>query len=115
MGNNQALQVGAEALSGIAGGLLAAVATRLSLIVMAAIAILATVALKFHSRSETLWVPTYIPVWYRASAPTVPQRSGKLVARCVRSGARLALPVSSELQLPSGCRELSLDQYSKNV
>ena len=54
MGNNQALQVGAEALSGIAGGLLAAVATRLSLIVMAAIAILATVALKFHSRSETL-------------------------------------------------------------
>jgi len=54
MGNYQALQVGAEALSGIAGGRLTAVATRLSLIVMAAIASLAAVALKFQSRSETL-------------------------------------------------------------
>jgi DHA1 family tetracycline resistance protein-like MFS transporter len=53
MGNNQALQVGAEALSGIVGGLLAAVLVKLSLIVMAAIAILAAVLLKFHSRTKT--------------------------------------------------------------
>jgi DHA1 family tetracycline resistance protein-like MFS transporter len=52
MGNNQALQVGAEALSGIVGGLLAAVVVKLSLIVMAAIAILAAVLLKFHSEAE---------------------------------------------------------------
>jgi hypothetical protein len=53
MGNNQALQVGAEALSGIVGGLLAAVLVKLSLIVMAAIAILAAVLLKFHSGTKT--------------------------------------------------------------
>ncbi len=53
MGNNQALQVGAEALSGIMGGLLAAVATKLSLIVLAAIAIIAALLLKANSRVET--------------------------------------------------------------
>lgn len=52
MGNNQALQVGAEALSGIIGGLLAAVMMKLSLIVLAAIAILAALLLKFRSKTE---------------------------------------------------------------
>jgi MFS family permease len=52
MGNNQALQVGAEALSGIVGGLLAAIMVKLSLIVMALIAIVAALSLKFHSRTE---------------------------------------------------------------
>ncbi len=54
MGNNQALQVGAEALSGIVGGLLAAVMIKLSLIVMAAAAIAAALLLKFHSKAETV-------------------------------------------------------------
>jgi hypothetical protein len=52
MGNNQALQVGAEALSGIVGGLLAAIMVKLSLIVMATIAVVAALALKFRSRTE---------------------------------------------------------------
>lgn len=39
MGNNQSLQVGAEALSGLIGGLLAAIMVKLSLIVLAFIAI----------------------------------------------------------------------------
>ena len=39
MGNNQALQVGAEALSGLIGGLLAAVIVKLSLIALGAVAI----------------------------------------------------------------------------
>jgi predicted MFS family arabinose efflux permease len=41
MGNNQALQVGAEALSGLVGGLLAAVVVKLSLIVLGGVAIVA--------------------------------------------------------------------------
>jgi DHA1 family tetracycline resistance protein-like MFS transporter len=41
MGNNQALQVGAESLSGVVGGLLAAVFVKLSLIVLGGVAILA--------------------------------------------------------------------------
>ncbi len=41
MGNNQALQVGAESLSGILGGLLAAVMVKLSLIALGAVAIAA--------------------------------------------------------------------------
>jgi MFS family permease len=49
MGNNQALQVGAEALSGIVGGLLAAIMIKLSLIVLAVIAILAALLLKSRS------------------------------------------------------------------
>lgn len=52
MGNNQALQVGAEALSGIIGGMLAAVTMKLSLIVLAAIAILAALLLRFRSKTE---------------------------------------------------------------
>ena len=52
MGNNQALQVGAEALSGIVGGLLAAIMIKLSLIVMALIAVAAAVSLKFRSKTE---------------------------------------------------------------
>jgi predicted MFS family arabinose efflux permease len=41
MGNNQALQVGAEALSGVIGGLLAAILVKLSLIVLGVVAIVA--------------------------------------------------------------------------
>jgi predicted MFS family arabinose efflux permease len=41
MGNNQALQVGAEALSGLVGGLLAAVVVKLSLIALGGVAIVA--------------------------------------------------------------------------
>jgi DHA1 family tetracycline resistance protein-like MFS transporter len=49
MGNNQALQVGAEALSGIVGGLLAAVFVKLSLIVLGAVAIVAALLLRGHN------------------------------------------------------------------
>jgi len=49
MGNNQAMQVGAEALSGIVGGLLAAIFVKLSLIVLGAVAIVAALLLKLHS------------------------------------------------------------------
>ena len=48
MGNNQALQVGAESLSGLLGGLLAAVMVKLSLIVLEIVAIVAV--LFFNSR-----------------------------------------------------------------
>ena len=41
MGNNQSLQVGAEALSGLLGGVLAAVVVKLPLIVLAVIAVVA--------------------------------------------------------------------------
>lgn len=40
MGNNQALQVGAESLSGLVGGMLAAIMVKLSLIVLGVVAIL---------------------------------------------------------------------------
>ncbi len=53
MGNNQALQVGAEALSGVVGGILAAITVKLSLMVLVAIAILAALLLKFRPRGET--------------------------------------------------------------
>jgi len=46
MGTNQALQVGAEALSGVIGGLLAALVVKLSLIVLGAVAILAALLLQ---------------------------------------------------------------------
>jgi predicted MFS family arabinose efflux permease len=52
MGNNQALQVGAEALSAIVGGLLAAIMMKLSLIVLAAVAILAALLLKWAPGQE---------------------------------------------------------------
>ena len=45
MGNNQALQVGAESLSGIIGGLLAAVMVKLSLITLGLVAVVAAAAL----------------------------------------------------------------------
>ena len=41
MGNNQAIQVGAEAFSGLAAGLLAALIVKLPLIVLGAVSILA--------------------------------------------------------------------------
>jgi predicted MFS family arabinose efflux permease len=53
MGNNQALQVGAEALSGVVGGILAAVTVKLSLVVLAVIAILAALLLKFRPQAQT--------------------------------------------------------------
>ena len=59
MGNNQALQVGAEALSGVIGGLLAAIFVKLSLIVLGAVAIFA--ALLLNARSSGM---------YRGSAST---------------------------------------------
>jgi len=52
MGNNQALQVGAEALSGLVGGLLAAVFVKLSLIVLGMVAIVAALLLKAHSKQQ---------------------------------------------------------------
>ena len=45
MGNNQALQVGAESLSGIIGGLLAAVMVKLSLIALGVVAVVAAAVL----------------------------------------------------------------------
>jgi MFS family permease len=50
MGNNQALQVGAEALSGLVGGLLAAVFVKLPLLVLAVVAVLASLLLTLHRR-----------------------------------------------------------------
>jgi predicted MFS family arabinose efflux permease len=53
MGNNQALQVGAEALSGLVGGALAAVAVKLSLLALGAVAIVGGLLLIFPAgRSE---------------------------------------------------------------
>ncbi|WED42868.1 MFS transporter [Legionella cardiaca] len=54
MGNNQSLQVLAEALSGIIGGLLAAIMVKLSLIVLALIAILAAALLFIAQRPGSL-------------------------------------------------------------
>jgi DHA1 family tetracycline resistance protein-like MFS transporter len=50
MGNNQSLQVGAEALSGLVCGLLAALLVPLPLIVLAAIALLAAIVLRWSGR-----------------------------------------------------------------
>jgi MFS family permease len=47
MGNNQAMQVGAEALSGLVGGFTAAIFTQLPLILLGALAVLAAVGLRF--------------------------------------------------------------------
>ncbi len=52
MGNNQALQVGAEALSGVIGGLLAAIVVKLSLIALGAVAILAAILLMIKSETS---------------------------------------------------------------
>jgi len=57
MENNQALQVGAESLSGLVGGLLAAVIVKRSLIVMGASAILAVLFL-MQSRTATIEIPS---------------------------------------------------------
>jgi predicted MFS family arabinose efflux permease len=45
LGNNQSLQVGAEALSGIVGGALAAIVVKLPLLVFAAVAIVGALVL----------------------------------------------------------------------
>ena len=51
MGNNQALQVGAEALSGVVGGLLAAIVVKLSLIALGFVAIVAAILLMVKNQS----------------------------------------------------------------
>lgn len=51
MGNNQSLQVGAEALSGLVAGFLAALLVPLPLIVLAAVAVLAATVLKLARRA----------------------------------------------------------------
>ena len=54
MGNNQSLQVGAEALSGLVGGLLAAVVVKLPLLVLGVVAMVASAVLGvFTARSST--------------------------------------------------------------
>jgi DHA1 family tetracycline resistance protein-like MFS transporter len=53
MGNNQALQVGAEAFSGVLGGAVAAIMVKLSLIVLGGIAIAAAACLPFIRTSRT--------------------------------------------------------------
>jgi hypothetical protein len=45
MGNNQALQVGAEALSGVLGGAVAPIMVKLSVVVLGGIAIAAAASL----------------------------------------------------------------------
>ena len=52
MGNNQALQVGAEALSGFVGGLAAAVMIELPLLVLGLLAIAAAMLLQFRTRTR---------------------------------------------------------------
>ena len=59
MGNNQALQVGAESLSGVVGGLLAAVMVKLSLIVLGAIAIVAACVLLLVRHRQAGTQPTH--------------------------------------------------------
>ena len=54
LGNNQSLQVGAEALSGLAAGLLAAVAFRLPLIALAGVAVLAALILAVEGRGRQM-------------------------------------------------------------
>jgi MFS family permease len=54
LGNNQSLQVGAEALSGLAAGLLAAVAFRLPLIALAGVAVLAALILAVEGRGRRM-------------------------------------------------------------
>jgi hypothetical protein len=48
MGNNQALQVGTEALSGLVGGLAAALFVELPLILLGLVAMAAALLLKFE-------------------------------------------------------------------
>jgi DHA1 family tetracycline resistance protein-like MFS transporter len=54
MGNNQALQVGAEALSGVLGGLAAAAFVELPLILLGVLAMAAALALHFAGRKRTM-------------------------------------------------------------
>jgi hypothetical protein len=53
MGNNQALQVGAEALSGLVGGLAAALFLALPLILLGLFAMTAALLLKFGASHQT--------------------------------------------------------------
>lgn len=60
MGNNQALQVGAEALSGLVGGLTAALFVELPLILLGLLAMIAALLLKFanvSAKSQTSPMP----------------------------------------------------------
>ena len=58
MGNNQSMQVGAESLSGFAGGALAAIATKLPLLVCAAAALLGSTTLAPLHRRKSAAEPT---------------------------------------------------------
>jgi DHA1 family tetracycline resistance protein-like MFS transporter len=58
LGSNQSLQVGAEALAGLAGGLLAAIATGLPLIAMAALALIASLLLSAAGRPHAGAAPS---------------------------------------------------------
>ena len=53
MGNNQALQVGAEALSGFVGGLAAALMVELPLLLLGLLAIAAALFLQARARKES--------------------------------------------------------------
>jgi hypothetical protein len=53
MGNNQALQVGAEALSGLVGGLAAALFVELPLILLGVLAMTAALLMKFEVSQES--------------------------------------------------------------
>ena len=53
MGNNQALQVGAEALSGLVGGFTAALSVELPLILLGLVAMTAALVLKFEASQDT--------------------------------------------------------------
>jgi DHA1 family tetracycline resistance protein-like MFS transporter len=60
MGNNQALQVGAEALSGFLGGLAAALMVELPLILLGLLAIAAAMFLKFGTKPKAASSPQTI-------------------------------------------------------
>ena len=53
MGNNQALQVGAEALSGLVGGFTAALSVELPLILLGLVAMTAALVMKFEASQDT--------------------------------------------------------------
>ena len=57
MGNNQAMQVGAESISGLAGGALAAILIRLPLVVFAGVAIVGGLTLLSFSRHRLVASP----------------------------------------------------------
>ena len=84
MGNSQALQLGAEAVSRLVGGLRAAIFVKLSLIVLGFVAMLAAFLLKMRSAVWTseAWAFVVVRGWTH---------------RCPGRGDRLPLPFAREL------------------